>query len=67
VSVILDWRGQWLSLHDLAKLYEKSYWTVYRWSLEGDLGDRSIQFQRIGNRIWARIPIPSSRIICKPN
>jgi predicted site-specific integrase-resolvase len=47
-----DWRGQWMSLHDLAALMGKSYWTVHRFVNEGTMG---IRILRCGGRIWVRV------------
>ena len=47
-----DWRSQWLSLHDLANLRGKSYWSVNRFVHEGTAG---ISTMRAGGRIWVRI------------
>jgi len=47
-----DWRNQWLSVHDLARLMGKSYWTVNRFIQEGTAG---VHVTRIGGRIWVRL------------
>ena len=49
---LLDWRGQWMSLHDLAALMGKSYWSVNRFVSEGTAG---VHVTRIGGRIWVRL------------
>jgi hypothetical protein len=49
-----EWRGQWLSLHDLAILLGKSYAMIYKMHREG-LDCEGILFTRSGSRIWARV------------
>ena len=49
-----EWHGQWLSLHDLAALFDKSYDTVWRMVRHGD-GCAGITVHRIRGRIWVRV------------
>jgi hypothetical protein len=47
-----DWRGQWLSLHDLSRLMGKPYKTVYRLVSDGISG---ITILRCGGRVWVQL------------
>lgn len=47
-----DWRGQWLSVHDLAAIIGKSYFNVYHLIQQDTQG---LSILRCGGRIWVRI------------
>lgn len=47
-----NWRGQWMSLSDLARLMDKSYISVYRYVREGTGGISPV---KVGGRIWIRM------------
>lgn len=50
-----DWRGEWLSLHDLASLMGKSYETVKKLHQAGALAGSGLRIHRISRRVWVQI------------
>jgi hypothetical protein len=55
VSASSDWRGQWLSLHDLAVLMNKSYPMICKMWREGTLSMPGIVIFNEGRRVWVRL------------
>jgi hypothetical protein len=50
-----DWRGEWLSLSDLAKIMGKSYENIKKLHQSRCLAGRGIRIHKVGHRIWIQI------------
>jgi hypothetical protein len=50
-----DWRGQWLSLHDLSVIMGKSYPMICKMLREGTLQSPGMQPIRKGRRVLVRV------------
>jgi hypothetical protein len=50
-----NWRGEWLTLYDLAHLLGKSYAMVYKMHRQGTVVCSGVRFVREGYRIWAKV------------
>ena len=49
-----EWKGEWMSLHELARLLDKSY-TNLHWMYRQGLDCEGIRIWKIGGKLWARV------------